>query len=205
MLKDRLILALSRDPELTQAGLARHCGLASASVSNWLTGKTTSLKGRSAVLAAQFLRCDPTWLATGVGSPNWQSETVNPGGAGDGQSLDVRTVTMTASPTLAWEVLMTRDPLPRTFMLQLRDGALSPHYNAGDVIELETGLTPEPGDYVLIRLESGCYMRRLAETAPGAWEARPVNPAYSTIAGSACEILAVQVGQVLKRRGSQQP
>ncbi len=197
MLRDRLILALSRDPELTQAGLARHCRLSSASVSNWFSGRTASLKGASAVMAAEFLGCDPAWLATGSGSPGWGDSS---GAVDEGGSRSQLAATL-----LAWPDLATAVSLPQAFLLQLRDGALSPHYNAGDVIELETGLTPEPGDYVLIRLESGCYMRRLAETAPGAWEARPVNPAYSTIAGSACEILAVQVGQMLKRRGSQQP
>jgi transcriptional regulator with XRE-family HTH domain len=68
-LADRLKVALDRNPALTQAGLARATGATTASVSNWFTGKTLSLKAANVRLAAQYLGCSTTWLETGLGAP----------------------------------------------------------------------------------------------------------------------------------------
>lgn len=70
-LAERLQAALDRRPELSQAGLARACGISTASVSNWFTGDTLTLKAKNARLAASYLGCSRDWLETGVGTPNW--------------------------------------------------------------------------------------------------------------------------------------
>jgi transcriptional regulator with XRE-family HTH domain len=66
-LSDRLKFALSRPPGYTQAGLARACGIATPSVSDWLSGKTKRIEGENLLRAAKFLNVSPWWLATGEG------------------------------------------------------------------------------------------------------------------------------------------
>jgi hypothetical protein len=68
-LQDR-ILELARERELKrgwQASLARHCHVAPASVADWASGKTKTLKGETLLLAADFFRCNPKWLESGRG------------------------------------------------------------------------------------------------------------------------------------------
>lgn len=51
----------------TQAGLARACRVSTASVSNWFTGQSKSLRGANALAAAAYLEVRPEWLTTGRG------------------------------------------------------------------------------------------------------------------------------------------
>lgn len=52
---------------LTQAGLARACGIKGASVSAWMSGKTKKIEGANLLRAAKYLDVNPEWLATGSG------------------------------------------------------------------------------------------------------------------------------------------
>lgn len=70
-LSDRLELAAARKRDFSQADLARACKITSASVSGWFSGKTKSLSGQSARLAAAYFGCDRDWLADGIGLPGW--------------------------------------------------------------------------------------------------------------------------------------
>jgi SOS-response transcriptional repressor LexA len=49
------------------ADLARACDVTAASVSNWLSGETKSLKSATAMRAAGFLRVNQAWLTEGRG------------------------------------------------------------------------------------------------------------------------------------------
>ena len=66
-LRERLAIALAKKRGGSQAGLARACGIKSASVSNWFTGKTKTLKGESLLAAARYLGVRPDWLSRGIG------------------------------------------------------------------------------------------------------------------------------------------
>lgn len=67
-LAERINLRLA-DPamKLTQAGLARACGVTRPSVNAWVSGKAKSIDGRYLTTAASYLGVDPHWLATGHG------------------------------------------------------------------------------------------------------------------------------------------
>lgn len=51
-----------------QAGLAKYCKVKPPSVSKWLNGGTKTLQGHNLLRAAEYLECDPDWLATGNGA-----------------------------------------------------------------------------------------------------------------------------------------
>lgn len=65
-LSDRIRQRLT-DLNKTQAGLAKYCKIKPPSVSKWLNGTTTILRGQNLLRAAEFLECDPDWLASGKG------------------------------------------------------------------------------------------------------------------------------------------
>lgn len=65
-LKDRINEALA-DSGKTKAGLARFCGVAPSSVTQWCNGRTKSLDAAPAVLASMYLGVQPLWLVSGSG------------------------------------------------------------------------------------------------------------------------------------------
>lgn len=67
-LQERLKLAMTGPPKVSQASLARACGIRAPSVNDWLSGKTKTIEGQNLLIAADFLKVQPMWLATGKGS-----------------------------------------------------------------------------------------------------------------------------------------
>lgn len=66
-IRQRLEYLKESDKSKTQAGLAKYCKVKPPSVSKWLNGTTKTLQGQNLLRAAEYLECDPDWLATGVG------------------------------------------------------------------------------------------------------------------------------------------
>lgn len=65
--QERLRKAMDGPPRVSQAALARACGVKPPSVNDWLSGRTRTIEGRNLLLAAEFLGVAPKWLATGRG------------------------------------------------------------------------------------------------------------------------------------------
>jgi transcriptional regulator with XRE-family HTH domain len=65
-LTERLTLAMSRRG-ISQAELARQCGVKQPSVHGWLSGKSKFLRGENLLKAAAVLQVSEEWLATGEG------------------------------------------------------------------------------------------------------------------------------------------
>ena len=66
---------MGRKPGLRPADVARACQVSTASVADWQSGKTKSLRPGPARLAADLFGCDQNWIGSGVGSPNWQDDS----------------------------------------------------------------------------------------------------------------------------------
>lgn len=66
-LKDRLTIAM-KSAGISQAELARMCGVKPPSVSGWLSGKAKFLRGENLLAAANALNVSQQWLATGEGA-----------------------------------------------------------------------------------------------------------------------------------------
>lgn len=67
-LQERLKLAMAGPPKVTQAALARACGVRAPSVNDWISGKTKTIEGQNLLIAADYLKVMPMWLATGKGA-----------------------------------------------------------------------------------------------------------------------------------------
>ncbi len=66
-LSERLELAIKR-AKVTKSDLARACNVQPASVSDWLSGKSKSMRAEYAIKASDFLNVNLLWLSTGEGS-----------------------------------------------------------------------------------------------------------------------------------------
>lgn len=75
-LSDRLTIAMSR-AGITQAELARLCGVKPPSVNGWLSGKSKFLRGENLLQAANALKVNQQWLATGEGPMSSPSSHTN--------------------------------------------------------------------------------------------------------------------------------
>jgi transcriptional regulator with XRE-family HTH domain len=70
-LQARLEAAVRRRPT-RNADLARIAKVSTASVADWFSGKTKSLKSEPARRLATYFGCDRDWLAEGYGAPKWR-------------------------------------------------------------------------------------------------------------------------------------
>lgn len=77
-LSTRVAMLLAREPGLRAADLARVCKVSTASVADWQSGKTKSMKSEAARLAAAYFGCDQNWLSHGIGDPQWRDTPVAP-------------------------------------------------------------------------------------------------------------------------------
>lgn len=66
-LAERLRLAMEGPPKVSQAAIARACGVKPPSVTDWLNGETKRMEGSNLLAAAKLLRVNPEWLASGRG------------------------------------------------------------------------------------------------------------------------------------------
>ena len=67
-IRQRLEHLQKNNKSKNQAGLAKYCKVKPPSVSKWLNGGTKTLQGHNLLRAAEYLECDPDWLATGNGA-----------------------------------------------------------------------------------------------------------------------------------------
>lgn len=67
-LADRLKEAMSDMPEVKAVDIARACGIKSASIVDWQTGRTKKMEGSNLLATAELLKVNPWWLATGRGN-----------------------------------------------------------------------------------------------------------------------------------------
>lgn len=74
MLSERLKSAMD-EAGVSQAELARACGVKPPSIHGWLSGKSKFLRGENLLSAARRLGVEQQWLATGVG-PRHSNEVI---------------------------------------------------------------------------------------------------------------------------------
>lgn len=66
-LKERIIDAMKGPPPVSGVELAAACGLSTASISDWRTGKTKTIEGSNLIAASKRLGVRAEWLANGIG------------------------------------------------------------------------------------------------------------------------------------------
>jgi hypothetical protein len=114
-LNARLRAAMSGPPKVTQAALAKACGVRQPSVSDWLSGRTRSLDSNHLIAASRFLRVSPEWLATGRGemrSGEGRAKNSPSGLGGQSQNGRIDATTLGKAMKFAKAYLAARGELP---------------------------------------------------------------------------------------------
>lgn len=175
-----------KEKGMTQAQLARLVGTKQQTISYICNEEHPATTSRYSTKIAQILGVNPSWLATGQGSPYEQTVSIEVEGVA---------IHVTQVPLLAEEdvIAFLSGKLPQKggvmtdkvgksgFALQIEGDSMSPRFKAGDTVVIDTLVNPEPGDYVAALLRSGAIaFRRYRARHPG-YELVPENGDWDTI------------------------
>ena len=168
-LRERLRAALDASAK-SQAALARACGIKPPSVHDWLSGKTQTIESQNLLKASKFLGVSPDWLASGKGAMQQDLS-----GSNTREGPEVLGLVPLVSSVQAgnWgEIVDNFQPGdaenwlpcvaphgPHTFCLvvegeSMRNPGVKPSYDPGDIIFVDPDVAAQPGDRVVVRLES---------------------------------------------------
>lgn len=151
-----------KDLGKSQADLAKYCKVQPPSVSKWLNGGTKILAGQNLLRAAEFLECDPDWLASGKGF--WHSdkqmtaEIIH-------ESESPYTIKKLSDSELSEFIIATSDINPNISHIEYTEDQYRRIFSAKDPLELRiTNIkvdnmsgTLEPGDLVFIDISINKY------------------------------------------------
>ena len=196
-LQDRLRLAMAGPPRVSQAALAKACGVKPPSVSDWLSGKTKRLEGANLLAAARLLRVSPEWLATGKGAMQIADATESryriEEASSESAALPIEFSDALGScggGTMPHEASY-RSPLlkepswfkrygvaPESVLAVWADGDSMANFIVdGDIVIFDkTKTTPRSGQIFLIEHPDGLRIKRLRREIDGAWVLESDNP-----------------------------
>lgn len=192
---------------LSQVELAKRVQLSQSTIA---AAERTGHGSRQTPQIAHALGVDAHWLATGDGTNDKPAKaqaaqyptlmTGHPLVAREKgpQAHQLSDISSIVTPTLmSWDDLM-RQPLPKTFLLELGDDAMSPEFPSGSrvVFSTEEG-KPRAGDAVLLMDRDGnTFFRVFRPRTPEHWAAAPLNEDHQTLdsRSDGLTVLAVKVG-----------
>jgi SOS-response transcriptional repressor LexA len=181
---------------LTQEKLATTCGVSRAAVAQWEAGVTRPSLD-NLVKAADALGIWLSWLTMGDQSlPDMPNPFANPAAPAARAGIPVIDLERagewaTDSTSLSPDIeRIAGDPThsARTFALLIRDESMAPDFREGDKIIIDPEVTPQPGDFVVAKLDRETEatfkkFRPRGEDASGAAtiELAPLNPDWPTV------------------------
>lgn len=200
-LQERLRQIMAGPPKISQAALARACGIKPPSVNDWISGKTKTIEGQNLLLAAEFLGVAPKWLATGRG-PVRKSE-----GLAEGSNVEaaLQPTRSFSYPEISWVQAGTaREAVEMgnvalcpqhtsdvwagedAFWLRVMGDSMtvasgSPSFPEGFLILIAPDIEPRAGQFVVARMISTneATFKQLVRDA-GELYLKPLNSAYPT-------------------------
>lgn len=201
VLADRMKEALN-EAGLNQAELARLVGCTRATVNDWTSGRTESLRGPNLMKAAQALGVEPDWLGTGKGPKRRRDvgrpiiaydhpDELPPGqfemiplldvrvSAGAGVWTEDRANTRYSLAFLnGW--LRRNGYRPEDLkLLEVRGDSMEPRIYDGDIVLIDiSDTTPRSGRVYAIVYQDWVYLKRLIVRMDGTVEVRSDNPNY---------------------------
>jgi hypothetical protein len=161
--------------------LADELEISLQAVRKLLAGASKAMNSTNNAKAAQFLRVESDWLATGSGA----------------REISVaHSMSLPAfdTPSLTFEeVTMQLTNLPPQFVFAVPDGALGAMYPKGTRFLWSTAREPMAERILLVRDQYGeAHVRQYHRGAqPGQWSAAALSPSYPSFDGSTVNVLAV--------------
>lgn len=218
-LADRLTQAIE-NARVSKSDLARACNVKPASVSDWLSGKSKSMRAHTAQLAAAFLKVNPVWLSTGEGSMH-MDVNVLPSNLGvkkipllsfvqAGELTDIGQM----NPDCFDEFLYVDESIPEEcYALTISGKSMEPDFREGDKLVIDPCLFPMPGDFVVARgqgVDSNNFTfkkyrpRGIDENGNEYFELVPLNDDYPSIFSNRtpCEVVGVMIQHIREYRRS---
>lgn len=200
-LQERLRQIMAGPPKISQAALARACGIKPPSVNDWISGKTKTIEGQNLLLAAEFLGVVPKWLATGRGPVRKSVDLAE----GSNVEATLQPTRSFSYPEISWvqagaakeAVEMGNVALcPQhtsdvwagedAFWLRVTGDSMtassgSPSFPEGFLILVAPDIEPRPGQFVVARMTSTneATFKQLVRDA-GELYLKPLNSAYPT-------------------------
>lgn len=200
MLSTRLRLAMEK-AKISQAELARECGVKPPSVSGWLSGKSKFLRGENLLKAARALGVTEDWLATGKGpmhhnvAQNEKHNSTEPNTENQGFTpikshpiglvrwSDLETF-LSGDESVAFDVVYSTIGEKGVFSTTLgeSDDSMEPEFSPGSILTINPNKKPKSGNFVLARMQAGgaLTLKQLVIDADQHY-LKPVNPRYPVI------------------------
>lgn len=219
-LADRIKVA-AKIKGVSQAGLARACGISRPSVNAWFNGSTQSIDGKYLTTAAECLGVDAHWLATGEGhmirSANLTNKTIDFENA-----VSLNPSNVEAAPDLVqsrrvpvvgevkggldgyFEALMypvghgegyveywCKDE--HAYALRVRGDSMHPRYRAGEFVVVTPSYEPTCGSDVVVQLVDGRKLLKELNWIRGDdVQLLSINGSYEPMTVSKADILSMQ-------------
>ena len=214
-LAERLKYAMEVLPpkKIKGVDLARAVGVKPPSVSDWLSGKSKNMDGPNLIRAAQFLKVNSKWLATGIGKPNDDEAKSN------FSNVSISDLPFRKIPVLDFvqaglfnsvgydginpkgETYTTYQGArpEEVFSLSVEGMSMAPEFLPGDSIVIDASLSPQPGSYVIA--QNGSYEATFKkyrvigydEYGREEFELVPLNPDYPTLSSREHKISIIGV------------
>lgn len=193
--------------------LARAVGVRPPSVSDWLSGKSKNMEGPNLIRAAQFLKVNSKWLATGIGKPTDEEAKT------DFSNVSFESLPFIKIPVLDFvqaglfgtveydginpkgETYTTYQAAKpsEVFSLTVEGMSMAPDFLPGDSIVVDASLAPQPGSYVIA--QNGSYEATFKkyrvtgydEYGREEFELVPLNPDYPTLSSKEHKISIIGV------------
>lgn len=147
--------ALSHKP----AALAAYCKVSRSAVSKWLNNPSVKIEGENLLKAAEFLECDPEWLATGKGFWNYSNSTGYEVHTFDEKELldlvigtsDIKVSISTISYTQDQYSLVFGNRKPSSLRItNLKADNMSGSLEPGDLVFIDVTITKYDGDGIYL-------------------------------------------------------
>lgn len=227
-LADRLRIAMEH-AGITQAELARACGVKPPSVHGWLSGKAKFLRGENLLRASAALGVNQLWLATGQGPMRSGDQTPGSLEKGPGREIElidnpdfpaIRRAHVRASAGITGfaidydagdgdtaPIVFRRDWFEkhgyrpdRMIAMRVNGESMEPTLYDGDLIVVNMdSTTPKDGVAYLVLYEGEPVVKRLVRDA-GAWWLASDNPDQRRYARKLCDDATRIVGEVVYRQ-----
>lgn len=208
-LADRLTLAMKKTG-ISQADLARACGVKPPSVSGWLSGKSKFLRGENLLKAAAALRVSQDWLATGEGTMEPRSRSLDLLTSEVGDAVPIkrfRRVPVVGEVKGGPDGFLeeTQYPVgfgdghveypttdPNAYAVRVRGDSMHPRYRAGEFVVVEPNIEAQEGDDVVVICANGQKMlKQLNWRRDGEVQLLSVNNGYAPVTLQCTEITAI--------------
>ena len=198
---DNLLLLIGRYP--TIQAFADAIERSHSQVSQYKTAAKHSSTGRARVIGDDFARHIEQRLSLPRG---WMdAPRIGEKSQRYGASVGIIDAEPASNAVLLdWSALVPTDDLPAVFRVAMPDDSMAPRVRRGDVVRFSCDAQARPGDGVLVSdAQVQLFFRVYRQAKPGAWEAQPLNDAYTALQSDrdGLRVVAVLVGIDQQRWG----